>query len=177
MRNSGNAELSVSENKTVRALVKTASYGGAMVRASSIARDAIISGFDGDVDYVFFAVGIRDTDDVAAYLVPINVAEKAFRSSDRRSWHKDREAGAVWIVHFMGTGNRSSNGFAEKWREYLIGTTDKSKPSQFGRIEKENYPAFTPTRIAEVMTWARERIAEIAGARVDAVKLDLKIEY
>jgi hypothetical protein len=31
--------------------------------------------------------------------------------------------------------------------------------------------------IAEVMAWARERVADIAGVRVEAVKLDLKVEY
>jgi hypothetical protein len=34
-----------------------------------------------------------------------------------------------------------------------------------------------PTTIAEVMAWARERVAEIAGVRIEAVKLDLKVEY
>jgi len=33
-----------------------------------------------------------------------------------------------------------------------------------------------PTTIAEVMAWARKRVAEIAGVQVDAVKLDLKLE-
>jgi hypothetical protein len=34
-----------------------------------------------------------------------------------------------------------------------------------------------PRTIAEVMAWARERVATIAGVRIDAVKLDLKVEY
>lgn len=34
-----------------------------------------------------------------------------------------------------------------------------------------------PATIAEVMTWARERVAVIAGVSVDAVKLELKVEY
>lgn len=34
-----------------------------------------------------------------------------------------------------------------------------------------------PSTIAEVVVWARERIAEIAGVRPDAIKVDLKIEY
>ena len=34
-----------------------------------------------------------------------------------------------------------------------------------------------PATIAEAMAWARERVAEIAGVRVDVVKLDLKLEY
>ena len=31
--------------------------------------------------------------------------------------------------------------------------------------------------INDVMLWARQRVAEIAGVRIEAVKLDLKIEY
>jgi hypothetical protein len=34
-----------------------------------------------------------------------------------------------------------------------------------------------PTTIAQVMEQARQRVAEIAGVRVEAVKLDLKVEY
>jgi hypothetical protein len=34
-----------------------------------------------------------------------------------------------------------------------------------------------PGTIAEVMNWARERIATLSGVRTEAVKLDLKIEY
>jgi hypothetical protein len=34
-----------------------------------------------------------------------------------------------------------------------------------------------PTTIAEVMDWAREHVARIAGVKVGAVKLDLKVEY
>lgn len=114
-------------DKTIRVLVKTASKGGALVKADSIANDAVISGFDGDINYVLFAVGLPDQDDVAAYLVPFDVAEEAFRSSDRRSWNK-KETWAVWVLQFAGPGNRTSNGFVMKWREYLIGTTGSHTP-------------------------------------------------
>jgi len=33
------------------------------------------------------------------------------------------------------------------------------------------------TTIAEVMAWARRRVAEIAGVQADAIKLDLKVQY
>ena len=35
----------------------------------------------------------------------------------------------------------------------------------------------TLSTIAEVMAWARNRVAQIAGVRAEAVKLDLKVEY
>ncbi len=37
-------------------------------------------------------------------------------------------------------------------------------------------PKSLPT-IAEVMAWARERVAQIAGVGIESVRLDLKIEY
>lgn len=107
----------IKRKKTVRALVKTASKGGALVRAESIANDAVISGFDRDIDYVLFAVALPDQDDVAAYLVPFDVAEEAFRASDRHSWNKAGNY-AVWVIGFAGAGNRTSNGFAMKWSEF-----------------------------------------------------------
>jgi hypothetical protein len=41
----------------------------------------------------------------------------------------------------------------------------------------EAAPDSSPGTIAEVMDWARHRIATLSGVRTDAVKLDLKIEY
>jgi hypothetical protein len=41
------------------------------------------------------------------------------------------------------------------------------------RMEQETGPA----TIAEVMAWARTKVAELAGVSVDRVKLDLKVEY
>lgn len=34
-----------------------------------------------------------------------------------------------------------------------------------------------PSTIGEVMAWARQRVADLAGVQVEAVKLDLKVEY
>ena len=44
-----------------------------------------------------------------------------------------------------------------------------------GRKEDAPEPRFTT--IAQVMAWAREQVANIAGVKVEAVKLDLKLEY
>jgi len=43
--------------------------------------------------------------------------------------------------------------------------------------EKAPVEAPRPRTIAEVMAWARQQVADVAGVRVEAVKLDLKIEY
>jgi len=34
-----------------------------------------------------------------------------------------------------------------------------------------------PTTISEVMAWARQKVADLAGVKVEAVKLELKVEY
>ncbi|MER8800173.1 hypothetical protein [Mesorhizobium sp. M0998] len=49
-----------------------------------------------------------------------------------------------------------------------------------GREEVEHAPETVEpslSTIAEVMAWARDRVAQLAGVQVEAVKLDLKIEY
>jgi hypothetical protein len=38
-------------------------------------------------------------------------------------------------------------------------------------------PEANLSTIADVMVWARDRVAQLAGVRAEAVKLDLKIEY
>ncbi len=45
-----------------------------------------------------------------------------------------------------------------------------------GTIDEGTGQEVQPATIAEVMAWTRRRVAEIAGVRVDAVKLDLKLE-
>ncbi len=52
-----------------------------------------------------------------------------------------------------------------------------------GNSDEEREPSAIPysaphcTTIAEVMAWARERVAAIAGVKPEAIKLDLKVEY
>jgi hypothetical protein len=163
---------------TRRALVKTASKGGAMVLASSVDENATISGFNGDFDDVLFGVGYRDTDEVAAYLVPAKEVEAAYRSKSRHSPHKNGNS-AVWILRFGGPGDETWNGFSAKWRHYRIGTTAGPVVARRRRapIPRPAVQASHFTTIAEVMAWAREQLAEIARVKVDAVRLDLKIEY
>jgi hypothetical protein len=43
--------------------------------------------------------------------------------------------------------------------------------------ERVEIPEPRFTTIAQVMAWAREQVADIAGVKVEAVKLDLKVEY
>lgn len=50
---------------------------------------------------------------------------------------------------------------------------NEAAPGDAGGSEHRDEPA----TIADVMSWARQRVAEIAGVGVQAVKLDLRVEY
>ena len=66
-------------------------------------------------------------------------------------------------------------------RASFFGSSLRKAPSpgseQADISEERAEEALRPATIAEVMAWARERVAEIAGVRIEAVKLDLKLEY
>lgn len=109
----------------VRALVKVASRGSAMVRTDIDDSDkATLSGFKDDVDHVLFAVKSPDSGDVAAYLVPIGEVEEAFRSA-HRAWRARRPKidndNTTWVIWFTDRGDPDCNRFHEKWSHYRIG--------------------------------------------------------
>lgn len=53
-------------------------------------------------------------------------------------------------------------------------SADDEEPGQAA----DEIPALpTLSTIADVMAWARNRVAQLAGVRAEAVKLDLKVEY
>lgn len=60
----------------------------------------------------------------------------------------------------------------------LVG--DKSPVATIGDEQGDDPPDTSErsfSSIAEVMAWAREQVAQLAGVQIEAVKLDLKIEY
>jgi hypothetical protein len=59
----------------------------------------------------------------------------------------------------------------------LLAASEK-KPSSLDEVVVEDDASEAgPATIAEVMEWARHRVADIAGVSPQAVKLDLKVEY
>jgi len=113
--------------KKVRALVKAASLGSAMVRTDRDDADsAKLLGFEADVDHVLFAVGSRDSTEIVAYLVPIKEVEAAYRSGHRvwRSTHAVRNENTTWVLWFNDSGTTPEcNGFDRKWAQYRVGTS------------------------------------------------------
>jgi hypothetical protein len=61
--------------------------------------------------------------------------------------------------------------------ENAVGLAEPSEDAAEAEALEREAPEPRFTTIAQVMAWARERVAEIAGVRVEAVKLDLKLEY
>jgi hypothetical protein len=54
---------------------------------------------------------------------------------------------------------------------------EAAEPDMAPNTEIETAAPNNPKTIAEVMAWARGQVAAIAGVNVEAVKLDLKVEY
>jgi hypothetical protein len=116
------------KGRAVSALVKTASRGGAIARASSDdPDDATLSGFGQDITDVFFAVANPYSGEVSAYLVPAVTAENAWKEAHRafRATHRNGKANTTWVIHFNDVGSSSeSNGYQRKWARYLLGDAD-----------------------------------------------------
>lgn len=120
--------VTLSKNgKNIRALVKVASKGSAMVKTTDDDADsARISGFGPDVSHVAFFVRMPANDDeVHVYVVPISVAEAAFREA-HRAW-RDRigpgPQNTTWVIWFQSqTGDADCNGFADKWASFKVGS-------------------------------------------------------
>jgi hypothetical protein len=125
--------------------------------------------------YIFQARDVRQRFD-AAY----NARRKAGRAirDDFGMWiglDKDERGGPTSI----------GSGIAEQHRpvavysiESLMPGIPKSQPEP-DNLGSRREPSETeaPITISDVMAWARKRVSEIAGVRVEAIKLDLKIEY
>jgi hypothetical protein len=145
-----------------------------------------------DVDLVVVAA-------VDSHENPVNVEIYIFQASDVRkrfnsAYVARKKAGqtirddfGMWVgldVDPREIPSSVGSGLAETSKPVAIlslaSLTTKSKSSNT-KGEVGPGPAQKPTQndlttIAEVMGWARQRVAEIAGVSADAIKLDLKIE-
>lgn len=113
-----------------RALLKTAAKGSMMVKTTSTENDAPIVGFNAEVTHVLAAVVLPDERTVTAYLVPLDVAEAAYRRNNRE-WmapgtHKPT---TTWVLRFKsGTKKHFGHDMATVWAEYIVGTQQLDAP-------------------------------------------------
>jgi hypothetical protein len=151
-----------------------------------------------DVDLVAVA-SVDDVDDpkkVEVYLFPAKEVRKRFDAS----YAARRNAGNVLIDDFgmwvgldklnRGVASDTGSGIAEIYPPLVVYPIEEllSLSSQSGSSESEKTEETieedegadkvldSPSTIADVVNWAREQIARIAGVKREAVKLDLKLE-
>jgi len=147
-----------------------------------------------DVELVIVAAvdSKDDPKNIEVYIFPGKEVRKRFdaafaaRTADGQF---NKDGYGMWVAldtDSRGIASSVGSGIVEKYKrvavysiESLLSTqaVQTSKPEEESLSDEDTEITGRPTTIAEVMAWARERVAEIAGVRIDAVKLDLKVEY
>ena len=129
---------------------------------------------------------------IEVYIFPASDVRKRFNAAlaaRTKAGNVNRDNFGMWVAldpDTRGLVNGVGGGIAAQYKPiaiYSIEALLAERPEQApdaddkSSLQEEERPETRPTTIAEVMAWARERVAEIAGVRVEAVKLDLKVEY
>jgi hypothetical protein len=153
------------DGRLVRALVKVASRGSAMVRTDDDDADlATLSGFGNDVDHVLFAVGEKNSrlERVEAYLVPIEEAEMAFRNSHKgwKAKHPSSKPNTTWVIWFDASGDDACNRYSAKWKRFNIGAS----------LTLRGEDGSTP-RAALTIPEAKRLLAQSLGVRPEDIKI------
>ncbi|MDR3574438.1 MAG: hypothetical protein P4L50_11275 [Anaerolineaceae bacterium] len=150
-----------------------------------------------EVDVVIVAsVDSRDNpENVEVFIFPAEEVRKRFDAAytaRKKAGKAPTDNFGMWIG--LDPDKRShhdavSSGIIEKYKRVALYSIDKliAETSQnlveqtpgegSGETDETGEPTPRFTTIAEVMAWARERVAELAGVKAEAIKLDLKVEY
>jgi hypothetical protein len=151
-----------------------------------------------DVDTVIVASvdSKEEPENVEVFIFPADEVRKRFDASYAARVNAGivmRNEFAIWVNLDLDKRNvpvAVGSGIIEKYKPVAIFSIEKllaenavrlATPSEdtdeAEALERAEAPEPRFTTIAQVMTWAREQVADIAGVRVEAVKLDLKLEY
>lgn len=144
-----------------------------------------------DVDTVVVATvdSKEDPQNIEVYVFPADDVKKCFnaayaaRIKDGQTV-KDNFGMWVGLDHDeRGLAASVGSGIIDKYQRvatYAIADLlQETAQASVGDEEELEAASDTPAlqTIAEVMAWSRSRVADIAGVKIEAVKLDLKIEY
>ena len=125
------------------------------------------------------------------YVLPASDVRDRFvasRAARIKNGHTVRDDFGMWVnldADHRDTASAVGSGIVQKYSPvatYVLDvlfqemTSVHSDDGDTAITEPDDEKAQLVT-ISDVMTWARERVADIAGVRVEAVKLDLKVEY
>jgi hypothetical protein len=138
----------------------------------------------------------EEPENVEVYIFPADEVRKRFHAAYTariNDGQKVRDNFGMWVGldrDERGIAASVGSGITEKFKhvavyaieDLLAENADKLAAAEESAGEAETLEtveAAAPrlTTIAEVMAWAREQLAEIAGVKLDAIKLDLRIEY
>lgn len=123
------------------------------------------------------------------YIFPKEEVRRRFDAAYKarnKAGHVQRDDFGMWVgldTDKRDTASSVGSGILEKYKPVAIypldlptESADKVKPDAQQSDDDVDYSPPSPSTIADVMTWARERIAKLAGVGVDAVRLELKLE-
>ena len=128
---------------------------------------------------------------IEVYFLPADDVRKRFDESyaaRRKAGRVVRDRFGMWLAldpRDRGLPSDIGTGLAKAYQPIavysiadLIGNADQDEIdlSEYADDDEEVMREGAPHTIAEVMAWARERIAEIAGVAPTAVKLDLTLK-
>ena len=128
---------------------------------------------------------------ISVYIFPADDVRKRFDAAyaaRTAAGHTNKDNFGMWVAldhDPRGIASSVGSGITQHYKpvavypiETLLSANANQPPLAADEIEEETEEQEAKfTTIAEVMAWARDRVAEIAGVKVDSVKLDLKLEY
>ena len=151
-----------------------------------------------EVDLVIVAT-VNDRENptnVLVYVFPANEVRRRFNAAyaaRKENGQVMRDGFGMWVslgIDDRGLASSVGSGIVEKYKPIAIYSISDLRSTQVADVgdnedlaksieETAVAPAIDsgPRTITDVVEWARRRIAEIAGTRIEAIKLDLRIEY
>jgi hypothetical protein len=133
----------------------------------------------------------EDPKNIQVYIFPAAEVRQRFDAAFKarsQEGHKNKDNFGMWVA--LDTDDRGiaasvGSGLADKYNPVATYPIEALAAELHGtatdydvaEVDVDDPDETRPTTIGEVMTWARMRVAELAGVHVDRVKLDLKVEY
>ena len=146
-----------------------------------------------EVDVVILAVvdSPEDPKRAEVYIFPKDEVRQRFAaaySARIDAGHVQKDSFGMWVgldIDTRGIASSVGSGIVERFKPVAVYSLVDLLSANSGKVrhagmdlgdDDPDPQRLLPTTIAEVMQWAKERVAEIAGVRVDSIRLELKLE-
>ncbi len=135
------------------------------------------------------AVDLKDTpENVEVYMFPADEVRKRFNAAyaaRAKEGQTLKDGFGMWVGldrDDRGLAASVGSGIVDHYKRvavYSIPDLLADSPQGDGGEEgsEQEAPEAGPSTIPEVVAWARDRVAQLAGVQAEAVKLDLRIEF